>query len=108
MPTLLSNNPNLRRLHPINREVLREKLRLLEAHPDRYDPVSILTYAGIPGRKYLVVVDGTHRVQAAIQANRVIRYREADEGLVRREAERRGFSLDELIQRSQRFERLSL
>lgn len=98
------NDSRLRRLHRIDPIILSKKKVQLSTG---CDPVSLLKYKLPTGVRVLIVCDGSHRVQAALELERPqIDYVWAKENAVRAEAKRRLHDFDDLAMRSKRFSRV--
>jgi uncharacterized ParB-like nuclease family protein len=103
--TISPTDPSLRRVNPIDPSALANAESNLRA--GRVRPVSILT-TDLGGGTVRIVVDGVHRVQAAINLNiDRIPYAQANEEAVRRVAQQRGVNFDQMLQSAQRFDRPS-
>lgn len=93
----------LRRLHRIDAAVLEEKKQLL-AQGKGVDPVSLVRFRQPTGFEVYIVVDGTHRVQAALEMGlEAIEFEWEDLKSVEREARRRGRDFDDLAHRARKF-----
>lgn len=104
MPYIDPRDPTLRRLHRISLTYLTEKRKLIEsAH--RLDPVLLVRYGYLPDFDFIIVANGTHRVQAALEAGmKRIPCKWVDEGRLQREARERGYSsFDELVHEAKPF-----
>ncbi|MDJ0597819.1 MAG: DUF4157 domain-containing protein [Crocosphaera sp.] len=96
--TISPTDPNLRRINPIDERALPGATERVRA--GTYAPVSILRYNPGPGT-VMVVTEGVHRVQAAINERiSSIRYVQVTEAQVRAEFQHRGLNFDDWMQRN--------
>ncbi|MCA9707290.1 MAG: hypothetical protein KDK70_15665 [Myxococcales bacterium] len=98
------NEPSLRRLHSISLTYLTEKRRLIaEAH--RLPPVSLVRYAYLPDFEWIIVADGTHRIQAALEGGiKQVPCQWVSEDRLQLEARELGYgSFDELVHKAKPF-----
>lgn len=103
--TIAPTDPTLRRVNPIDPSALASAEANLRA--GRIEPVSILT-TNLGRGTVKIVVDGVHRVQAAINLSiDRIPYESANEAAVRSVAQQRCANFDEMLQRAQPFGRPS-
>jgi len=101
--TIDPQDSRLRRLHRIDPSILDEKKS--EMQGAGVEPVSIIEYRHPTGSRVLIVCDGTHRVQAALELDLPeIEYQTGNERDVRRVARERGYNFDDLAMRAKRFE----
>ena len=99
--TISPTDPTLRRVNPVDPAALSRAMQ--DVRSGRYEPVRILE-TNLGGGTVRIVVDGVHRVQAAINLGiERISYEPANETALRRVTEQRGVNFDEMLQRAQRF-----